>query len=189
MVYHKRVYTPNNHSEPTRPLRYDYLVLSTMCPSLIYESMEDLFRAVNKIVVSVAKAFSRNIANFCYPGAAKPILCRNYLQQITAVKDAQILGESQCITTYTQHIYNGKGQTAARRHTLSVCLADHLTAVRIAPDAKIRRFVGVFCFLFNALIYRLYFFFSYQGNVNLHPKNTSIKNHCLYLHNVVRIIL
>lgn len=35
---------------------------------------------------------------------------------------------------------------AARRHTLSVCLADHLTAVRIAPDAKIRRFVGVFVF-------------------------------------------
>lgn len=60
MVYHKRVYTPNNHSEPTRPLRYDYLVLSTMCPSLIYESMEDLLRAVNKIVVvSVAMAFSR----------------------------------------------------------------------------------------------------------------------------------
>lgn len=60
MVYHKRVYTPNNHSKPTRPPRYDYLVLSTMCPSLIYESMEDLFRAVNKIVlVSVAKAFSR----------------------------------------------------------------------------------------------------------------------------------
>lgn len=142
MVYHKRVYTPNNHSEPTRPLRYDYLVLSTMCPSLIYESMEDLFRAVNKIVVRLFLV----IANFCYPGAAKPILCRNYLQQITAVQDAQILGESQCITTYTQHIYNGKGQTAARRHTLSVCLADHLTAVRIATDAKIRRFVGVFVF-------------------------------------------
>lgn len=29
MVYHKRVYTPNNHSKPTRPLRYDYLVSVT----------------------------------------------------------------------------------------------------------------------------------------------------------------
>lgn len=49
MVYHKHVYTLNNHSERTRPQKYDYQVLSTMCPSLIYNLWKTCFLLWTKL--------------------------------------------------------------------------------------------------------------------------------------------